>query len=98
MSEETPTPSEEFLEALHTRTSAVIDCEFCDRTYFVEEDNDWEEGELEGLRKRSEKEHRCIELWEGVYWDTLTVNKQLSVAHVMELNQDTKPRSGTTDI
>ena len=49
-------PSDEFLAALHDSSSLVSSCEFCGRTYFVDNENeDWDEGELEGLRENARK-------------------------------------------
>ena len=53
-----PEPSEDFLEAFREGTSGmVVQCDFCGRTYFATDDSgDYEEGELEDLRARAEKE------------------------------------------
>jgi len=50
-----PKPSEEFLEAICDSGSIVIDCDFCGRTHFGNEEPgmDWEEGEFERLFKPS---------------------------------------------
>ncbi|HRZ85700.1 MAG TPA: hypothetical protein P5277_02870 [Candidatus Paceibacterota bacterium] len=45
-----PKPSEEFLRTIITRSSILIDCEFCNRTHFVNSSKeDFDEGELEEL-------------------------------------------------
>ena len=50
-------PSKEFIDAIRHAGSLVITCEFCDRTYFCTWGNgDYEEGELEELRKQAEKD------------------------------------------
>lgn len=56
-------PSEEFERAVLTGGSIVRDCDFCGRTHFADsrEAGDWNEGELEELRKQSEeKPDKCV--------------------------------------
>jgi len=66
------TPSEDFLKALHTGTSPVADCEFCNRTYFSEDPGAFEGGELEGLRQKSTAEpDKYIEQDSGIFWGRL---------------------------
>jgi hypothetical protein len=51
-------PSDEFMEAVVSGGSIVIECEFCGRVHFATWDDGagWEEGELEELRANAEKE------------------------------------------
>lgn len=51
-------PSEEFVDTVTGGGGIVADCDFCGRTLFedFERAGDWEEGELEGLREKAEKE------------------------------------------
>ena len=50
-------PSEEFYRAAVSAGSLVIDCEYCGKTYFATENEGiYEEGELEELREKAEKE------------------------------------------
>jgi hypothetical protein len=50
-------PSDEFMEAVVSGGSIVIECELCERVHFATWDDGagWEEGELEGLRANAEK-------------------------------------------
>jgi hypothetical protein len=60
-----PEPSKEFLEAFREGSAGmVVECDFCGRVYFATDDGgDFEEGELEDLRARAEKEpDKCIEV------------------------------------
>ncbi len=51
-----PAPSKEFMRAVVDESSIVIDCEFCDRTHFIGDGADYDEGEFENLIKKSELE------------------------------------------
>ena len=49
-------PSKEFLSALVSTGSCVETCDFCDRTFFFPEGHyDWDEGELERLKKNAKR-------------------------------------------
>ena len=53
-----PAPSDDFQDAVTGGGSIVADCGLCGRTVFEDDRHagDWEEGELEGLRDKTEKE------------------------------------------
>ncbi len=53
-----PEPSEDFLDAFSGGSAGmIVDCDFCGRVYFSTNDNgDYEEGELEDLRAKAEKD------------------------------------------
>jgi hypothetical protein len=55
-------PSEEFMEAIISGSSAVADCNFCGTTYFDDDEAlwTWDERELEELRKKSESSSKYV--------------------------------------
>jgi len=56
-------PSEDFVAVVATGGGIVADCELCGRTLFEDDElaGDWEDGELERLRERAEKDpDKCI--------------------------------------